>query len=578
MNLIEALQLAKQPAAQDAPELGVVLACGFTPLHLQTYLHATLRQKNPQHRIRIDTGIFGDLAGNLQRTRPANLQAVVAVIEWSDIDPRLGFRNLGTWRVGDMADILQSSERQLARIRQSITDVAHTVPCICTLPTLPLPPLFPQRTGQSGPQEMRLRCMVEEFGVALAGLTRVRLLSPQALDEISPRHTRYEIRTDMMSGFPYTLIHAEKMATLLAELIQNRPAMKGLITDLDDTLWSGILGEVGMEGICWDLNSHALLHGLYQQFLASLASSGVLLAVASRNDPALANLALERQDLLLSKKWIYPVECHWSLKSESVARILKAWNISADSVVFVDDSPMEIAQVQSEFPQLDCRVFPKDDPGGVLQLLRALRDCFGKSHISEEDTLRLGSLRSAGALQATGMQGGGSQDDFLRDAMAVVVFEMTQAEDERAFELINKTNQFNLNGRRLGEAEWSRYLGEKNTFLLCAQYEDKFGRLGKIAAILGRLQDRQVHIDSWVMSCRAFSRRIEHQYLKYLFEKFNVDEVSFDYQFTERNGPMQEFLVQMTATPLTAPVRLRKADCAARLPPLFHQVRESNHA
>jgi FkbH-like protein len=367
------------------------------------------------------------------------------------------------------------------------------------------------------------------------------------------------------------------MAKLLAKLVQTHSPKKGLITDLDDTLWSGILGEIGVENICWDLSGHALLHGLYQQFLASLASSGILLGVASKNDPQLVNLALKRDDLLLSKECFYPVECHWSHKSESVARILKAWNIASDAVAFVDDSPMEIAQVQAEFPHLDCRLFPKDDPERVLQLLKDLRDSFGKSRISEEDTLRLGSIRSAGTLKEVVPQGSASQEDFLRDSSAVIVFEITRSEDERAFELINKTNQFNLNGRRFGEAEWSGYLGEENAFLLSVQYEDKYSRLGKIAAILGKHQAHQLVVDSWVMSCRAFSRRIEHQCLNYLFEKFGVEEVLFDYQATERNGPLQEFLAQMTTTPLASPVRLLRTHCAARLPSLFHQIKEFEH-
>ena len=89
----------------------------------------------------------------------------------------------------------------------------------------------------------------------------------------------------------------------------------------------------------------------------------------------------------------------------------------------------------------------------------------------------------------------------------------------RAFELINKTNQFNLNGRRWKEPEWRRFLGEPGAFLVTASYEDKFGPLGEIAAMLGTAGAGKLSVDAWVMSCRAFSRRIEHQCLKYLFER-----------------------------------------------------------
>ena len=145
---------------------------------------------------------------------------------------------------------------------------------------------------------------------------------------------------------------------MLADLIQPRPAKKGLITDLDDTLWRGLLGEEGVAGISWDLDRHSHIHALYQQTLRALAESGVLIAVASKNDPALVTEALARRDLLLPKDCLFPIEVNWKAKSQSVYRILEAWNINADAVVFVDDSPIELAEVQSLFPAIKCLRFP----------------------------------------------------------------------------------------------------------------------------------------------------------------------------------------------------------------------------
>lgn len=575
MNLIDALNILKLEVANDAPELSVFLACGFTPLHLKTYLYAFLRQRFPEHRIRFDVGVFGDLLGNLQRARKGKYDCAAVAIEWSDIDSRLGIRNLGTWRADHLPDILQSTARQVERLKQLISDMAAQVPCVVALPTLPLPPLFPQRTAQVGQAEAHLRQLVADLAASISSFPNARLLSTQALDEVSLLCDRHDVRSEIMSGFPYKLSHAEALARFLADLIHNPATRKGLITDLDDTLWAGILGEIGVENVSWDLAGNALLHGLYQQFLESLASAGVLLAVASKNDPILANQAIERSDMLLSKRSVFPIECHWSRKSESVERILAVWNISPDSVVFVDDSPMEVAEIQAAFPQLDCRVFPKNNPQGVLQLLRDLRDIFGKSRISAEDSLRLESIRSASALQQSVVRSAESEDEFLRDSMAAIVFEMDRKDDARAFELINKTNQFNLNGRRMTEGEWTRYLSDSDAFLLSVQYEDKYARLGKIAVVLGRRAGEQVVVDHWVMSCRAFSRRIEHMCLKHLFDKFDVKEALLNYKPTERNDPVKQFLETLTALPLASPVRLLKEDVDLRLPQLFHRVEEA---
>ena len=98
---------------------------------------------------------------------------------------------------------------------------------------------------------------------------------------------------------------------------------KGLVTDLDETLWKGVLGDVGVNGVSWCLDDHSQPHALYQQLVASLAESGVLVAIASRNDPALVRQAFERQDVLLNEEQVFPIESNWGAKSESIGRILR---------------------------------------------------------------------------------------------------------------------------------------------------------------------------------------------------------------------------------------------------------------
>ena len=140
----------------------------------------------------------------------------------------------------------------------------------------------------------------------------------------------------------------------MARLLAPPAPRKGIVTDLDDTLWSGLAGEIGPEGVSWDLASHSQLHGLYQKLLAALAEEGVLIGVASKNDPAVVERTFEREDLLLRADRIFPVEAHWGAKSGSIERILRTWNISADSVVFVDDSAMELAEVAAAHPGMEC--------------------------------------------------------------------------------------------------------------------------------------------------------------------------------------------------------------------------------
>jgi FkbH-like protein len=573
VKLLEALELLQCPVKDRAPELKLYLACGFTPLHLKTFLAANLRALSPDSRVQIEAGFFGDLIGNLERLHASGISVLVVAIEWSDLDPRLGIRTLGGWRPADMPGIVDSAGQQTARLQLKLSEISRQVSTIVCLPTLPLPPMFSTGPEQASSSEMHLHSMMASFAASLSQLPGIRIASAQTLDEISPPAGRYDVKSDVKTGFPYTIQHASAMGKLVAGLVQQRQTKKGLITDLDDTLWSGILGDDGVEGISWHLDSGTHMHGLYQQFLASLAGAGVLIGVASKNDPAIAKQAFERSDLLLSKNDVFPFETHWSRKSESVQRILKSWNVGADSVVFVDDSPMEIAEVKAAFSEMECVLFPKSDGQAVWELLKHLRDRFGKPALTDEDALRLGSIRDAGAWREVSQTSGNSPDDFLKAAEATIVFESARPDgDARAFELINKTNQFNLNGKRVSDSEWRAILSDPAAFALTVSYKDKYGPLGKIAVVVGKTRGQVLSVSHWVMSCRAFSRRIEHQCLKHLFESLDAGEIVFDYEATPRNGPLQEFFAGLLGNPPEPGLGLSKDQFAARAPQLFHHV------
>ncbi len=575
MKLAEALTLAEAGSPGATTPLRLELACGFTPLHLLTFLEAHLRQAFPQHTPQVATGRFGDLAGNLERARRAPGDAAICLIEWSDLDPRLGIRALGGWSPRLLEDIGSHAREQGQRLAGLVEAVAATRPVAAALPTLPLPPLAFAPGWQTSAFEAGLRQIVAELGARLAATPGVRLLSAQRLDQISPQAARFDVRSELAAGFPYSLAHADALAGLLARALRNPSPKKGLITDLDDTLWSGILGDVGVAAVAWDLEHHAQPHGLYQQLLASLAEAGVLVAVASKNDAALVEEAFRTRNLLLPQQQVFPIEANWGPKSQSVGRILQAWNIAADAVVFVDDSPLELAEVQAAHPEIECRLFPRKDGAGVYSLLQELRDLFGKQALSAEDGLRLNSLRAAHTAAAAAGGGGPTSDDFLRDAAGVLGLRIANdARDTRAFELINKTNQFNLNGERVTEAAWQRYLAEPDVFLAVGAYRDKFGALGKIAVVAGRRRKKKLLIEHWVMSCRAFSRRIEHATLRHLLEQSGAAELEFAFAPTPRNGPLREFFAEWLPEAPSGRFAAPASQFAEKCPPLYLEVQD----
>jgi FkbH-like protein len=570
VKLTEALRIL-QRAPKDAASFKVLLACGYTPLHMQTFLTAHLQTALQQRRVELIAGLYGDVPGTLARASEAGLHAIAVPLEWADLDPRLGFRQLGGWGPEELTDIASSAGSRLGWVRQRLAEAPEHVRIAVALPTTALPPVFYTPAWQMSPHELAIQQALLDFAAWAASRENVFILNQQTLSARSPYDARFDLKSELLTGLPYSIAHASVVAEGLANLIAPPAPKKGIITDLDDTFWLGLVGEVGHDKVCWDLANHAQVHGLYQQVLRALADQGVLVAIASKNSPELVAQALDRTDLIMPKDRMFPIEVHWKPKSESVGRILRTWNIGADSVVFVDDSPMEVAEVKAAYPDIECLLFPKNDPAALDALLRRLRDLFGKSRISSDDALRLNSIRTSATLRAAEQQGAGSAEEFLSQANAAMTFEFGPREP-RVLELVNKTNQFNLNGIRYTEAEWAEGLSQPGAFVLSVQYEDKFGALGTIAVIRGyEVSADRLDISTWVMSCRAFSRRIEHQCLRLLFDMYPAGEIGLRFVRTAKNEPTCEFLESIDATGSDGQVIVTREGFERACPALYHK-------
>ncbi len=546
MKLSEALDILKGAKHRNGDPFACFLATGFNPLHLATFLSAELSLLFAGQRIEIQQGLYGDLCGNIRRLAKAETDFGIVMMEWADLDARLGIRSSAMWSPAIYADVLATVKSRASYIQGAIRETSQRMPLAVSFPTLPLPPISFAPGWQASSLEIALHAILQSVRSEISECAQVRILSAQRMDMVSSLRDRLDIDSELRAGFPYRLPHASALANLLAQLARRPVPKKGLITDLDDTLWSGILGEVGIEGISWDLNHHSQMHAYFQRSLGALAAEGVLLGVASKNERSLVETAFARKDFALSPASFFPLEVSWGPKSEAVARILKTWNVGADSVVFVDDSSLELAEVKASHPGVECIQFPAKNNAAIYDLVQHLRDLFGKAAIAEEDGIRAQSIRQSYAAANAYEKVSADPKDFLEQVEAEVTYHFDKMPlDSRALDLVNKTNQFNLNGKRYTESSWQNHLRLPESFLLVASYRDKFGPLGKIAVIAGQQADSKLRISTWVMSCRAFSRRIEFMCLEELFSKFDVDEIELDYMKTERNGPLCEFLTEL---------------------------------
>lgn len=573
MTLNQALAIIKEQKRGGQARVHF-LVCGCQPLHLATFLHAHLLERFPDNQVEILTGLYGDFLGNLGKASGSLAMAATVALEWSDLDPRLGLRSSGGWSNRTQPDILATCRERFLQITSGLRKLAARMPVAVAPPSLPLPPIGNTVCAQSSVMELELEQQLASFLLQLSEVPGVRVLQPSRLEQSASGVTRLDAKMELLAGFPYSIPYASLLARSWVDVLYPQLPRKGLITDLDDTLWSGLVGEVGVDAISWDQEHHSQVHGLYQQMLGHLADCGVLLGVCSKNEATIVQAALGRKDLFLNADMFFPVRVGWGPKSAAIAEILGIWNIAGDAVVFIDDNPMELSEVQQVFPGMTCLEFRRNDPTSVWNLLHRLRDLFGKPFITEEDNLRRASLRAAVWMRET--EPHLASPEFLRSLNGVVTLDYRkQNGSERALELLNKTNQFNLNGLRMSEREWRACLENSESMVVVVSYRDKFGPLGRIAILIGtRLGDR-VRVTHWVMSCRAFSRQLEYHLLDSLFRQANAEEIEFAFQPTERNQPLQDFF-QHIGVPLSGSggFRLSRTQFLSRPEELPHQASE----
>lgn len=569
MKLAAALQILAA-ASKGLPAKNVFLACGFTPLHLQTFLTAHLQCAHPESRVSVATGLYGDLLGNVTRI-PVGVPAAI-VIEWSDLDPRLGFRSLGGWRVSSSEDILRSVQSRLQALEEQLRKASGSSILTIALPSMPISPVSFTPYWMADSLSLGIRKLVAEFAENIMEPDRVRILNCD--DLIRFEGESFQLKTEIENGFPYSLGYADFLAYRIALCLDGPQPKKGLITDLDDTLWAGILGEDGLEGVHWTMEGHAQVHGLYQQMLSSLAESGILLAVASKNNAVIVEEAFSSLDLLVKREQLFPRVVNWERKSQSVKTILQAWNIGPQDVVFVDDSAAELEEVKSAFPEMTCIQFKAADAAYSYALLLELRCLFGKARLRDEDAIRSSTLRVAEQLWIE-KQSAASEDDLLAGLNARVTMTMeTKFNAGRALDLVNKTNQFNLNGRRYELMDWIALESQPGRLLLAVEYLDKFGSLGKISILSGVRSGTTFKVDAWVLSCRAFARRIEYAVLDFLLRQFDFQMIELAYELTPRNGPVRDFLQQLSGGIDSQPVKIERGAFLEKCPPLFHEIRQ----
>jgi FkbH-like protein len=284
---------------------------------------------------------------------------------------------------------------------------------------------------------------------------------------------------------------------------------KVLVTDLDNVLWGGVVGEDGVEGLRIGPGTiEGEAHAAYQQYLLELKERGVLLAVCSKNNEADAREVFARRTMPLKREDFSGWMVNWLDKAENLRALSTKLQLGLDSFVFVDDQPAERARVRQALPEVSVPELSAD-PAGFVPHLRARR-FFDTPAISAEDRERAAAYRANDQREAW-RAGTVSVEDFLRGLEMVAEHGLfSDATLDRAGQLLARTNQWNLTTRRHARAEITALLAQPGALARWFRLRDRFGDHGLVGLWIALPRSaREWEIDSWVMSCRVIGRGLE---------------------------------------------------------------------
>jgi FkbH-like protein len=318
---------------------------------------------------------------------------------------------------------------------------------------------------------------------------------------------------------------------------------KVLVLDLDNTLWGGIVGEVGPNGILLSEDGVGRCYRDFQRAVRALQRTGVLLAISSKNNPEdLDEVFASNTMMILRKEDFVCIRVNWEPKPANIVKIAEALNLGLDSFVFIDDNPVEREMAHAALPEVAIPDFPAHVENLPAWLLRDIAPAqFGKYNITAEDLAKTKQYRKSEDRQQLARTL--DLDAFLENLRIECAIQVDPASQiNRISQMTQKTNQFNLTTRRYEIPQIQQFLDSTDHALLLLEYKDRFGSEGSVGlAILDFAESR---IDTFLMSCRVIGRRIEDRILARaceLFRERGSKHIMAEFIPTRKNQQVAEF-------------------------------------
>jgi len=332
-------------------------------------------------------------------------------------------------------------------------------------------------------------------------------------------------------------LYADHVARAVAAL--RGKSKKVLILDLDNTVWGGVIGDDGLDGIqVAQGDARGEAHLAVQRLALDLRERGIVIAVSSKNTDEVAREPFEKHpEMLLKLNHIAVFQANWNDKATNIQAIAEELSLGLDSMVFLDDNPVERGLVRQLLPQVSVPELP-EEPAYYARTLAAA-GYFEAIAFATEDLKRAGFYQD-NAKRANLQKQVGGVDAYLASLDMTITFQPFDATGRaRIVQLINKSNQYNLTTRRYTDPEVLEAEDDSSVFTLQVRLADIFGDNGMISVIICRPGETATwEIDTWLMSCRVLGRKVEHMVLREILENARaarIEKLVGTYRPTDRN-------------------------------------------
>ena len=434
---------------------------------------------------------------------------------------------------------LQRNVQDFSNALRSFMDRAAVPLILCVAPTTPAANAEPQLKAALRDAEQRLLAEA-------ATIANVLAISSTALMQRYPVHDCFDAHSHHAAHIPYTPECYAAIGTELVRTLFNakRNPLKVIVLDCDNTLWKGVCGEEGPLGVQLTPPYRAL-----QEIMIGQMNAGMLLCLCSKNNERDALEVFEqRGDMPLKREHLVSWRINWKAKSENLKSLAEELDLGLDSFAFIDDNPIDCAEVRINCPSVLTLQLPSNADSFVRFLNHVW--AFDRTVGTEEDRNRTRMYRQ-NAERRQYREKSLSLKEFIDGLQLVVeVSDVTQDQIARVSQLTFRTNQFNLCAIRRSENEIRENLERGDGKCLVVRVVDRFGDYGLVGAVMYRMEADRCNVDAMMLSCRVLGRGVEHAVVAEIGRrglKAGKEYVEFAFRQTEKNLPALDFMTSIGA-------------------------------